>query len=308
MKIIIEYNPEIAKLHEIEQILIDKGIEYKINTNNPYEINMTCFSGEHMDTNPSLSYNLEKGVFNCFSCGFKGDTDKLMRQLGVTFSIEPLSKQGFKIKRLAEKLRSITEDRPIHLPEPRFIVNYEFKGISVQTLNKFEAFTSTHDNMDEYICIPVYQHKKLKFIEGRNTTLLKQNLTMPKYMRKPAGADVSNILFPLDQIKDFSQVILVEGIFDVLNMHDMGYKNTLCIFGTNNFTVNKAKMLDEYGCRHVIIMMDGDTPGRIAAEKIDKLIRQRHIQTTIINMADGKDPGSINEMEAEAYLSEFIID
>lgn len=308
MRTTLELDQETINLHEIEQILIDKGIEYKINTNNPYEINMTCFSGEHIDTNPSLSYNLEKGVFNCFSCGFKGDTNKLMRELGVTFSVEPLSKQGFKIKRLAEKLRSIIDDRPIHLPEPRFMVNYEFKGISVQTLTKFGAFTSTHDNMDEYICIPVYQHKKLKFIEGRNTTLAKQKLTMPKYMRKPAGVDVSSILFPLDDVKNFSQVILVEGIFDVLNMYDMGYTNTLCIFGTNNFTANKAKMLDEYGCRHAIIMMDGDAAGRIAAEKIDKLIKQRHIQTTVINLADGKDPGSLNELEAEAYLSEFIID
>ena len=295
-------------MHEIEQILIDKGIEYKINANNPYEINMSCFSGEHIDKNPSLSYNLEKGVFNCFSCGFKGDTNKLMRELGVTFSVEPLSKQGFKIKRLYEKLKAIKDDRPVHLPEPRFLVNYEFKNIRVPTLTKFEAFTTTHDGMDEYICIPVYQHGKLKFIEGRNTTLLKKNLTMPKYMRKPAGADVSTVLFPLDKIKGFSQVILVEGIFDMLNLHDMGYTNTLCIFGTNNFTAAKAKMLDECGCRHVIIMMDGDSAGRVAAEKIDRLIKQRHIETTIIMMEEGKDPGSIDELEAEAYLSEFIID
>ena len=67
-------------------------------------------------------------------------------------------------------------------------------------------------------------------------------------------------------------------------------------------------MLDEYGCRHVIIMMDGDSPGRQAAVKIQKLLSQRSIHTSIVNMEDGKDPGSIDEMEAEAYLSEFIVD
>lgn len=295
-------------MHEIETILIERGIEYKINANNPSEINMKCFSGEHVDSNPSLSYNIEKGVFNCFACGFKGDTTKLMKELGIIFTIEPLSKQGFKIKRLAEKLEALRGDKPIFLPEPRFPVKHSFKNISTATLDKFNAFMTTYDNMDDYICIPVYQGGKLRFIEGRHTLLNAKNLNMPKYMRRPAGADVSSVLFPMDAVTDFRQVILVEGIFDALNMHDMGYTNTLCIFGTNNFNLGKAKLLDEYGCRHVIIMMDGDAAGRQAAGKIQKLFQQRSIHTSIVNMEDGKDPGSINEMEAEAYLSEFLID
>ena len=295
-------------MHEIEQVLIDIGMEYKINPNNPYEINLKCFSGEHADTNPSLSYNLEKGVFNCFACGFKGDTTRLMKELGIIFTVEPLSKQGFKIKRLQEKLDMVRGDKPVFMPEPRFPVKHSFKGISQATLTKFEAFMTTHDNMDDYICIPVHQNGKLKFIEGRHTLLNTKNLSMPKYMRRPAGADVSSVLYPLDAVKDFTRVILVEGIFDALNMHDMGYSNTLCIFGTNNFNAGKAKMLDEYGCRHVLIMMDGDAPGRQAAVKIQKLLSQRSIHTSIINMEDGKDPGSIDEMEAEAYLSEFLVD
>jgi DNA primase len=269
---------------------------------------MKCFSGEHTDSNPSLSYNLEKGVYNCFACGFKGDTTKLMKELGITFSIEPLSKQAFKIKRLQDKLETLRGEKQVFLPEPRFPVKHSFKGISENTLTRFKAFMTTHDSMDDYICVPVYQNNKLKFIEGRHTVLNTKNLSMPKYMRKPAGVDVSSVLYPLDEIKDFTQVILVEGIFDALNMHDMGYNNTLCIFGTNNFNAGKAKMLDEYGCRHVIIMMDGDSAGRQAAVKIQKLLTQRAIHSSVVNMDDGKDPGSIDEMEAEAYLSEFIID
>ena len=130
-------------MHEIEKILIDRGIEYKMNANNPYEINMKCFSGEHVDSNPSLSYNLEKGVFNCFACGFKGDTTKLMKELGIIFTVEPLSKQAFKIKRLQEKLDGLRGDRPIFLPEPRFPVKHSFKGISQNTLIRFDAFLTT---------------------------------------------------------------------------------------------------------------------------------------------------------------------
>ena len=293
---------------ELEQLLIDRGIEFKINANNPFEVNMKCFSGLHEDSNPSLSYNIEKEVFNCFACGFKGDSVKLMKELGIVSITSPLSKQGFKIKRLLEKLDAVRDQKPIHLPEPRFPVKYSFKGVSAKTLAKFEAFTTTYDNMDDYICVPVYQGGKLKFIEGRHTQLTADKATMPKYMRKPAGVDVASVLFPLDAVTDFTQIILVEGLFDVLNMHDLGYTNTLCMFGTNNFNAQKAKMLDERGCRHVIIMMDGDTAGVQAAVRIQTLLTQRSIHTTVINMAEGQDPGSIDVEEASAYLSQFVLD
>ena len=293
---------------DLEQILTDRGIEFKVNSNNPFEVNMRCFSGLHEDSSPSLSYNIEKGVFNCFACGFKGDNAKLMKELGIVTTFDPLSKQGFKIKRLLEKLELYREQKPINLPEPRFPVKHAFKGVSAQTLSKFGAFTSTHDNMDDYVCIPVYQNNKLKFIEGRHTQLTMEKGAMPKYMRKPAGVDVSSVLFPIDEITDFRQVILVEGIFDALNMHDMGYTNTLCVFGTNNFNAQKAKMLDERGCRHVIIMMDGDSAGVQAAARIQTLFMQRSIHSTVINMAEGQDPGSIDVEEASAYLSQFVLD
>ena len=41
----------------------------------------------------------------------------------------------------------------------------EFKGISGATLKEFQTFTSSEMGLKEYICIPVYQFGKLKFIE-----------------------------------------------------------------------------------------------------------------------------------------------
>ena len=34
-------------------------------------------------------------------------------------------------------------------------------------------------------------------------------------------------------------MILVEGIFDVLNLHDKGLPNAVCCFGTRNISVEK---------------------------------------------------------------------
>lgn len=291
----------------IQEIFDEKGIEYYANPNKPEEINIRCFSGLHEDSNPSLSYNIEKEVFNCFACGFKGNKMTLMKELGIHITQNALTKQGFKINRLRDKLTKLQSAVPLRLPEPRTEVNFDFKGISAKTLKNFGAFTTSHDGLDNYICVPVYKHGKLKFIEGRYSSE-EVSEGSPKYLRKPTGVEVDTMLFPLDKITDATQLILVEGLFDVLNLQDMGYENSLCIFGANNFSPNKARVLDELGCRHVIIMMDGDSAGRLAATKIKNLLEQRNIYTTDIQLPANKDPGSLTVEEASDILSSFFLD
>ena len=48
---------------DVIDILDKKNIKYQ-KTNNPFEILVKCTSGEHEDNKPSLSYNLDKNIFN----------------------------------------------------------------------------------------------------------------------------------------------------------------------------------------------------------------------------------------------------
>lgn len=288
----------------IEEVLTEKGIYFITNPNKPSELIVRCFSGVHEDKNPSLSFNLEKGVFNCFSCGFKGNTQQFFTGLGITEAPQLNTKIGVKLKKLRNKLDLIRNGTEVRLPEPHIKITHSFKGITPSTLKSFDAFFTDSNGLSEYVCIPIYQHKKLRFIEGRYKVLNSAS-DMPKYMRKPSGVSVSDILFPLDRISNFSHIILVEGLFDVLKLHDLGYTNSLCIFGTQNFGAEKAKMLDEYGCRKVTILMDGDSSGKAAATKIQKLLDSRNIETEIVTISDGADPGSFDLEIAEYYLGKI---
>lgn len=288
-------------MQTIEEVLTEQGIHFIANPNKPAELTVRCFSGAHEDKNPSLSFNLEKGVFNCFSCGFKGNTQQFFAGLGITETPQIHTKIGVKIKRLKNKLNLIRSPSEIRLPEPNIQITHSFKGISSETLKNFEAFFTESTDFAEYVCVPIYQHKKLRFIEGRYK-VLSSTTDKPKYLRKPNGVSVSETLFPLDKITDFSHVILVEGLFDVLKLHDLGYTNSLCVFGTQNFGPEKAKLLDECGCRKVTILMDGDTSGKLAAAKIEKLLDSRAIETKVISLPDGLDPGNFDAEQAEYYL------
>src|SRR6056300_2089484 len=111
---------------ELTELLTHRGIEYR-KTNNPSEILISCTSGEHIDKSPSLSYNLEKNIFNCWSCGFSGGITKFMKSIGETVIIDVDSKQPYKIKKLKDKIRSIIEFDDIQLPSERHMWSAEFR-------------------------------------------------------------------------------------------------------------------------------------------------------------------------------------
>ena len=283
---------------DLVDLLNHRGIEYR-KTNNPSEILISCTSGEHIDKSPSLSYNLEKNVFHCWSCGFSGGITKFMVSIGETIRLDVDSKQPYKIKKLKNKLRKVIEQDEIKLPDERHVYTGEFKGIAGRVMKEFQAFTTHHLGLKDYICIPVYQFGKLKFIEGRYAGMIAGK---PKYYRRPQGAGVSDIIFPLDKVKNTNYVILVEGIFDMLNMWQLGYHNTLCLFGAANFSRKKLEILDRIGVTRVDILMDPDAPGQMAAAKISEMVDTRNILSRKIKLPVGVDPGELNQRQAETFL------
>ncbi len=283
---------------DLKEILLKRGIEYR-NTNNPSEILISCTSGLHDDKSPSLSYSLEKNVFHCWSCGFSGGVTKFLESIGEVTRIPVESKQPFKIQKLKNKIKAIIEFDEVKLPKTRQAFIGEFKNIKASVLKEFLAFTTEELQLHNYLCVPIYQFGKLKFIEGRYMGSVK---SQPKYFRRPKKGKVGNILFTLDKVKNTNYIILVEGLFDMLNMWQLGYKNTLAIFGAQNFGRNKLDLVDKIGVNRVDIMMDPDAPGQMAAEKIQSLLDSKNIYSRIIKLPVGHDPGDITKDIAEAAL------
>lgn len=291
---------------ELTEELTKLGIPFKQVRNNPYELEMRCFSGLHEDNNPSLHYNVVKEVFNCFSCGYRGNKKNLYTALGISLQENLLTKQGFKIEKLKNKLNSITMDTDIELPVIRFPLPTPFKGISIETLQEFEAFTTETANMEDYVWIPIYQNEKLVSVNGRYKMANAEGV--PKYINLPRNLDMSEILFPMDKIKDPTSIILVEGMYDMLRLWDLNVKNAICLMGVTSFTYKKAKMLANYGCQHVTILLDGDDAGRKAGPIIKDLLARNFIDSEIVSLEDGLDPGAFTKEHLSTYLSKFVLD
>jgi DNA primase len=279
-------------------ILQDRGVEYK-KTNNPSRILIRCTSGLHQDNNPSLSYDLDKNVFKCWSCDFRGGGARFLESIGITTRVPVETKQSFKVEKLLQKIHAYTAKEGIRLPSNKTTVDFPFKGISEGVLSDFGAFTTQELGLEDYICIPVYQFGRLRFIEGR---LRYADSKKPKYYRRPYGASTAQTLFPIDKIDKTSHVYLVEGLFDMLNMWQHGYRNVLCIFGTQSFGQPKIDLLDQIGVTRVTLLMDGDAAGSRAATSIKKILEVANISTETITLKENTDPGSLSKTE----LSQII--
>ncbi len=287
------------KMTNLTEILEEKHVFYK-KTNNPVEILIKCTHGTHTDENPSLSYNLENNIFHCWSCGFSGGKEKFLKSIGIQTKLTFDNKQPYKIQKIKHKIRKLLEKNTIELPTKYQTAKGMWKNISTKTITEFKTFFTEEYGLNDYICIPIYQFHKLRFIEARHRFGGKSK---PKYLRRPAGASVLNVLFPLDKLAPTSEVIIVEGLFDMLNLWQHGYRNTLCTFGTQSFGEKKVRLLDELGVTSVQIMMDGDSAGSLAAKKIKRLLEKNDFQTNIIQLAQYHDPGDLSPDEIKYYLS-----
>ena len=88
----------------------------------------------------------------------------------------------------------------------------------------------------------------------------------------------------------------------MLNMWQLGYTNTLCIFGASNFSKKKLEMIDRLGVTRVDIMMDPDGAGQMAATKIASALDTKNIFSRIIKLPNGIDPGELTQRQAENCL------
>lgn len=278
----------------IEDILDKNNITYKMQGQ---DLVIACLNPDHEDTNPSLRVDRVDGRFHCFSCGFKGNILKYFGVLSAPSSI--------RIAKLKEKISNLKEQiTGLDMLDGAILVNREIRGISKQTLQKFGAFTTDKvTELEDRIIFPITDiSNKIVVFVARH--LLSQG--NPRYVNYPRGVKIP--LFPVILERGTKSIVLVEGIFDMLNCYDKGLTNVVCTFGTNTLQSNtKGKLLPykAQGINKVYILFDGDDAGREAAKTIEPLLKELELQTEIIQLEDDLDPGMLSQ-DYVSSIKEYI--
>lgn len=220
--------------------------------------------------------------FNCFRCGEKGTAWKLLKFLGKLFLIkkeklinifQPLEVKTFeKVKISKEDFILPKKSKPLGFKrclENDYLIN---RGLSQFQVERYEwGITNLESKYKNYILLLLYFENKLIGYIGRTT--LQENeikkiesLEGKKYKRyiNSIDTDFSRYLFGIEDIKEQTKtVILVEGIFDKLNidnllqLDDSDDLKCLSCFG-KKISEDQIFLLQKKNIKNIIFLYDKD--------------------------------------------------
>lgn len=230
------------------------------------EIWTLCMNPEHDDKSiGSFSINLNTGLFNCFACGYHGNIIYLLSDQGTKYT---------KAIRIWKQLRNVHEIYIPSLPIDKYIVKaYKNNGFSPYALDRLGNDDRAKEILTEY---NVYSDKM------GNPIFLTQN-TRGQYksiwvrennqyfLIEPLTAKQDGLLFGI-HLPPTDKNILTEGAFDAMAVRKhTGYRG-LSGFGTY---LSKGQYCILENVNNLIVFLDGDNPGRLARDRVWKMLSSK---------------------------------
>ena len=269
----------------VQDLLDKEGVRYQTSAK---DFVTNCLSPEHIDSTPSFRIDQLTGIAHCFSCGYKCN---IFKHFGVVSNFTSI-----KVAKLKQKLKDLSASQNgVEFPSECIPYTKTFRGISVKTLRYFGAFYANggDEKLQDRIFFPITNvANKVQVFVGRH--VLSQG--NPRYLNYPAG--ITMPIFPDNFEVPSTTAVLVEGMFDMLNLYDKGITNVCCTFGTNTITKDaNAKLLSLriQGVQKIFILYDGDEAGNKAADNLKPILEECGYIVEKITLPDGVDPGDLDQ-------------
>jgi DNA primase len=131
-----------------------------------------------------------------------------------------------------------------------------------------------------------------------------------KYINSPEGPlyKKGSALFGLSTarvaMRKHNQVLLCEGNFDLVAIHQAGFEQVLAPLGTA-FTLEQAKLIRRFA-EEVIVIFDGDGAGRKATANAYELLGAAGLKGRAVRLPDGADPDSFLSQHGPESLTQMV--
>jgi DNA primase len=129
----------------------------------------------------------------------------------------------------------------------------------------------------------------------------------PRYDIYPSHVELP--MFPGRPKPVNSTLVLVEGIFDFLNLHDKGLTNAVALMGVTTLhnkkglNKNKINLFKMSGATRIFLCLDADEAGRKATEELKPLLEAEGFYVGLIELEDDSDPGELSKSEVEWVIN-----
>lgn len=234
------------------------------------------------------------GRYKCFGCPARASWDEVAPRLGLEpFKKGPPKAESTMDLLMSKGLEALTKQARYRQDEFRFWKlpkNKKWRTIPTNLLIELGGrfcvkYNEEHQYWDKtkFIYFPVMINDEQHGFFRARLRKDDSGKDLPSYLlaKAESGSKWASThgLWPYNHSVDLMRkmgsttMTLVEGQRDALRLITMGIP-AVCIFGTQSWTDNKAKLLELAGVERVLILMDGDDAGIKATENITPSIRK----------------------------------
>jgi DNA primase len=261
--------------------------------------------------------NLSKNVFHCFACGAHGTVldfvaamdrcslrEAALKLAGVM--VEPIARTTAPACRNQLVTKKINSSSPLGFTLRGVDTSHPYlaaRGIETPTAVQFGVgFYRGSGIFAGRLVIPI-QNERGELVAYCGRAL---DETQPRY-RFPSQFAKSEFVFNLHRAAAAMQqtVVLVEGFFDCLKLHQAGVPAVVALMGATLYEAQKAALLRHF--RSIILMLDGDTAGRRATAAITAQL-QLYATVRVIHLPDGTQPDQLTRDAIGKILQDFSLE
>lgn len=292
----------------IERNIRELFDNYNIHIHNEGMNEVTIFCPFHKNLHsPAFYINVKTGLWQCFnpSCGKKGNFRQLYKQITGKPFTKDIKLDHLALKNAIDRDLNYEEGEKEQLnisdveidysnqDEVNSLLTFIERGLSIKTLEYFEIGYSTKK---ERIVIPVRdaQYKLVGFI-GRAVSTEQE----PRYLYNK-GFKRADVLFNIQNAKQYDSCIVVEGSVDAMFIHQSGFPNVVATLGSK-VSEYQYKLLRRYFDK-IIIFSDNDEAGEQMKHDILDACSGKELYTVTLP-EDRKDAGDMTETEIKLTLT-----
>jgi DNA primase len=219
-----------------------------------------------------------------------------LRKRGITEETARAWRLGY----APDKWDSLCKSKALHGVEAGMI---EEAGLGVPR----KKGQGLYDRFRGRLMIPIRESGRIVGFGGR----LLEGESEAKYLNSPDTPLYTKglVLFGLERarqiIRDRRDVLVVEGYFDVIGLHQGGVANVVATCGTS-LTEKHVELLKKSGVEDLIFLFDGDAAGVRAAQRASEIAAGAKMSARVLVPPNGEDPDELLARVAQVGFDEMV--
>jgi DNA primase len=286
----------------------------------------------HKESQPSFYVNARKNVFYCHGCGQGGDLIRLVQlSRGLSFRqsiahFDPATAPEADSGHVLELAATFYQHQLDHCREAMCYLRR--RGVNdLNLIRELGIGYAPGGSLRRYLIAQGYSFDallRLGLINARGADALYQRIVFPlrtdKHIVNLYGRSIGSAfahrflpggkggLYGWEKVRNCSEVILVEGLFDYAALRQAGFHNATCSLGTH-LNADQFRQLCE-GERTVYLTFDVDQnqSGQQAAEQLARRLATHGISVRRVLLPEGHDPNSFFVQGGDAHQFQTLVE